>query len=360
MPDVLLALFNPSVRARWEALGVADRVARLQQERLLPIALAHAHSAGCLDSLQAGLWEIVVQRGRLTAEIDDQLLERVLPAMHARGCRPLLLKGAALGRWLYAAPELRLGSDIDLLVDPRRRLDAHAVLTAVGLCSDGYSHHNLASNQATYVDKETGRHIDLHWALSTVPELACRFDFEQLDSAAISLERPSSARVFGRIDALMHSVVHYCAHEAVDDRPLIWLYDLTLLARGFDASSWAELDSRVRNARLAGLHAAAFQLAAATFPLELPGALMQQWRALGTAECTSGLLQTNSIPALRLLRSISCMTSLRGRIGYLRARLVPSAAWMQGRYGTTNRYQLFKAYLHRWSDGLMQAVLLRR
>lgn len=356
---MLLALLNSKVREQWAALGIADQIAQLQRQRLLPVALAYLRSIGNLDSLHAGLWEIVVQRGRESAAIDDQLLERVLPALQARGCRPLLLKGAALGRWLYDAPELRLGSDIDLLVDPRRRLDAHAALTAAGMQSDGYSHHNLASNQATYVDKETRRQIDLHWALSTLPELACRFDFEQLDSAGIDLEQPASARVLGRVDALMHSVIHYCAHQPADDRPLIWLYDLTLLARGLDARGWAELDRKVRSAQLAGLHAAALQLAAESFSLELPVVLLQKWRELGNAECTGALLRVNPGPVRRLLHSLGCITSMRERIAYLRARLIPVDEWMRGRYGATNGPQLCMAYVHRWADGLMQGVRSR-
>jgi len=199
MTDDLLALLSPAIRKEWGALGVTDLIAQLQRHRLLPIALAHARQAnGGLDGLRAGLWDALMAAGRSDAAKDRRLLERVLPALAARGCRALLLKGAALGRWLYVAPELRPGSDVDLLIDARMRLDAHAALVAAGLQSDGYSQHDLASNQAPYVDPETGRQIDLHWALNVVPELACRFDFAQLDQDAIDLSEPAGARALGR------------------------------------------------------------------------------------------------------------------------------------------------------------------
>jgi hypothetical protein len=154
----------------------------------------------------------------------------------------------------------------------------------------------------------------------------------------------------------MHSVIHYCAHQPANDRPLIWLHDLTLLARGLDPSGWAELDRKVRIAQLAGLHVAALKLAAEAFPLELPAALLQDWYALGARECTNSLLRVKPGPVQRGLQSLSCITSLRGRIAYLRARLFPPVDWMRGRYGATNALQLSIAYLYRWADGLRQAV----
>lgn len=361
MTDDLLSLMSPAIRKQWGALGVTDLIAQLQRHRLLPIALAHARQAnGGLDGLRAGLWDALMAAGRSDAAKDRRLLERVLPALAARGCRALLLKGAALGRWLYAAPELRPGSDVDLLIDARKRLDAHAALVAAGLQSDGYSQHDLASNQAPYVDPETGRQVDLHWALNVVPELACRFDFAQLDRDAIDLVEPAGARALGRVDALMHTVIHYFAHRPASDRPLIWLHDLTLLARGLDADGWADLDRKVRRMELAGLHAAALHLAAESFPLELPAALIAQWQTLGQGECTRTLLESDGGPFRRLLHSLSCVTTLRGRMAYLRARLFPATLWMRGRYGAQGGMQLAAAYLRRWTAGLGQSLNARR
>lgn len=359
MTDALLELLTPSAREPFMGLGFSTRISRLQHHRLLPIALAHARELGELDALQVGLQESLTTAGRQIAERDSRLLERVLPVLDGIGCRALLLKGAALGRWLYAAPELRPGSDVDLLIDPRFRLAAHAALTAAGLRSDGYSQHDHASNQATYVDPDSGRQIDLHWALSVVPELACRFDFSTLYGDAIELPTPRGARALGRVDALMHGVIHFHAHRPVNERPLIWLHDLALLARGLDSDGWAQLDRKTRSAGLAGLHAAALQEVARCFPLQLPATQLQQWQQLGRGECTSALMHADRGPLRRLLHSLNCITTLRGRLAYLRARLLPTAEWMRGRYAATNALQLSRAYLRRWADGLRQAVNAR-
>lgn len=356
----LLDFLAPPMRDRWSALPVLDQIGQLQRHRLLPLALAHARHAGReLGPLVEGMWNALMATGQRNAQLNSASLGRILPALAARGCRALLLKGVALGSWLYPAPELRLSSDIDLLIDANRRLDAHAALTEVGLQSDGYSHHDHASNQATYHDPESNRQIDLHWALSVVPELACRFDFAALDADAIDLPQLAGARALGRVDALMHSVVHYYAHQPVVDRPVIWLHDMALLARGLDAQGWAELDRKARKAQLAGLHAAALREAAQWFPLDLPAELLRQWTALGGDECTSHLLNADVRPLRRLLHSLACVTSMRARIAYLRARLFPAAAWMRGRYAATSGLKLAHAYLNRWSTGLRQALLAR-
>lgn len=360
MADALLDILTLPIRDQWRTLTVSQQIAQLQRHRLLPIALAQLRAqAGGLQGLLAGFWDSLMTAGRRSAESDTQLLGRVLPALSARGCRALLLKGAALGRWLYPAPELRPSSDIDVLIDARWRLEAHAALTAAGLLSDGYSHHDQASKQATYLDPESGRQIDLHWALNVVPELACRFDFSALEADSIELSHPAGARALGRVDALMHAVIHYHAHQPANDRPVIWLHDMALLARGLDAEGWVELDRKVRRARLAGLHAAALDQAANWFPLELQAEHLQQWRALGVSECTARLLSADAKPLVRLLHSLSCVPTMRGRIDYLRARLFPALEWMRGRYATTSGSQLAKAYLLRWTEGLRQSVSAR-
>ena len=48
-------------------------------------------------------------------------LERILPALEAADCRPLLLKGAALAIDVYPAPEQRWFLDVDVLVPLAQR-----------------------------------------------------------------------------------------------------------------------------------------------------------------------------------------------------------------------------------------------
>lgn len=357
MSAVSLQLLLPEVRERWSALPAAEQIALLQRHRLLPMALYQAQRNGeALSGLASGLWSTLEAAEHRRAQADEALLARALGALKQHGCTALLLKGAALGRWLYPAPELRPCSDIDLLVDPARRLDAHAALVSIGLCSDGYSQFDRASNQASYRDPLTNRQIDLHWALSVVPELACRLSFAEIEAEAMALVTPVGARAPGRVHALIHAVIHFHAHLPKADRPAIWLYDMVLLARGFDARGWAAVDAAVGRAQLAGLHAAALNEAQRWFALDMPAGLLQKWQQLGKHECTSAWAVPDPAPRQRLLRSLTCLPTMQQRLAYLAARLFPSPEWMRGRYAASTGLQLARAYLRRWARGMRQTL----
>jgi hypothetical protein len=335
----------------------SEQIATLQQQRLLAAALDHARRQGqTLAPVEQGLWDSLVTGQAAMVERDNALLTRLLPALAASGCPALLLKGAALGRWLYAMPELRPVTDIDLIVAPDKRLDAHKVLVELGCLSDGYSQHDLIANQARYRDRATGRDVDLHWALHVLPEVACRFDFDELMARSISLPAIPNGRALSRLDALMHSVVHYQAHQPPADRPLIWLYDLALLARGLGTAEWAALDRAVRVKQIAGLHAQALQEARRCFDLELPADLIDAWQLLGQRECSRNLINASRGHVARVGRSLACLPTMKQRTKYLLTCVFPSRDWMRGRYAATTGTQVLQAYLTRWFSGAKQSV----
>lgn len=353
MSHPLLLTLAPGMQVEWSRLSFGAIVDGLRRHGLLPVALdACPDAETILPSLRTTVEEAAQER----VGQEDSLISRVLEALSARGCAGLLLKGAALGRWLYPRPALRPASDVDLLVDPRRHLEAHAALTAAGLESDGYSQHDQASCQASYRDPVSTRHLDLHWALGVVPELARGFEFDALLERSQPLASPAGARALGRVDALMHAVVHFRAHLPQEDRLAIWLYDIALLVRGLSGEEWSRLDRQVRGQGLAGLHAATLREAARWFPMELPGPLLQAWAAAGAREPTRHWLQPDARPLARLAHSLRALPTLGERLAYLRARLLPSRAWMRGRYRAAGSRGLVLAYLRRWLSGLGQLV----
>ncbi len=352
MTSALLDVFSVPIREDLRRRSLAEQVATLQENRLIAAALDDAVRSGRnLEPMEQAFWDVLVTAQAPAIERDNQLLARLLSALAARGCSALLLKGAALGRWLYARPELRPVTDVDLLVAPHERLVAHQVMVDLGLESDGYSQHDLVGNQARYRDRASGREVDLHWALHVLPELACRFDFTELMARSIPLSEIPGCRALGRVDALMHAVVHYEAHQPVSDRPLVWLYDLALLARGMTAHDWVELDSKVRARRIAGLHAHALADASRWFEIELPARRMSDWQALGRGECTRNLIDASRGHVARVLRSLACLPSLGRRLAYLRVCLFPPHAWIRGRYAVHGMAGTLAAYFTRWFSG---------
>lgn len=352
MSNCLVDLFSPEVRKDLGGRSLAEQIATLQKNRLIAAALdAAVRSGHRLEPIERAFWDALVPAQAPAIERDNQLLMRLLSALADRGCSALLLKGAALGRWLYVRPELRPVTDMDLLVAPHQRLVAHEVMTGLGLESDGYSQHDLVGNQARYRDRVSGREVDLHWALHVLPEIACRFDFTELMARSIPVDGIPGCRALGRVDALMHAAVHYEAHQPVADRPLVWLYDLALLARGLTGAEWTELDQMVRSKQFAGLHAHALADARRWFEFEIPARMVSDWQVAGRRECSRNLIDASRGHVARVLRSLACLPSLKQRASYLRVCLFPPHDWMRGRYAVDSVTGMIAAYFRRWFSG---------
>lgn len=356
MSGSLLELFSPAIREKLARRSLSEQIATMQENRLIGIAIERSiHGGRKLEPIEQAFWDVLVAQAP-TIESDNQLLTRLLAALAGRGCSALLLKGAALGRWLYPRPELRPVTDIDLLVAPGDRLVAHQVMISLGLESDGYSQHDLVSNQARYRDRASGREVDLHWALHVLPEIACRFKFADLMRRSIAVPGIPGARALGRVDALMHAVVHYEAHQPVSDRPLVWLYDLALLTRGMSDQEWDEVDALARSKQIAGLHAHALLDAQRWFDVQLPIGRISDWQVAGQRERTGNLVDASRGHVVRVLRSLASLPSLGQRLSYLRVCLFPPHEWMRGRYAVSGVRGMFAAYLTRWFSGLREVA----
>src|SRR5437763_13332738 len=86
------------------------------------LALARHHRVHLLLGDRASVTELADER-RTAAVIEalrEAELRRVLTALDAAGIRAIVFKGAALARTHYAASELRIRSDTDILVPPDR------------------------------------------------------------------------------------------------------------------------------------------------------------------------------------------------------------------------------------------------
>jgi hypothetical protein len=125
----------------------------------------------------------------------------VVAAMHARGIRPVLLKGPVIARWLYAdAPWTRPYVDVDLLVAPDDAVTARALLVGLGfepaehpvLPQDG--HHALP-----FLRRRDGATVDLHRSFHGLdglsPERIWRAVSEHLEPiivAGVELDAPDA------------------------------------------------------------------------------------------------------------------------------------------------------------------------
>jgi hypothetical protein len=163
---------------------------------------------------------------RRTQELDVAAAE-ALDAFEAAGVQSLLLKGAALARFLYAAEQQRGYSDVDLLVAPDHLAAARRALSALGYTNTTAARGVEDIAGAVHADTWVRRNqtigplmIDLHSRLPGVnapPDLA----WQVLASRQVEIELGGRhASVLPREGLALHVATHAAQHGPDDPRPL--------------------------------------------------------------------------------------------------------------------------------------------
>lgn len=332
-----LQFLVPARQAALLALRPGDRLSVLRRQRLLPMA-------------QAGKKRNGVQ----VLSASDRALTKVLDDFAATGIPALVLKGTALAHSLYEHAELRPRTDADVLIAHHQLDDAITSLERLGFSTPARSLHDAISTQMTFSASDPDIcAIDLHFALSNRPEFARSFSFSDLWTDAIALPRLSpQARALHPRHALMLAAMHYYGHSPVNERPAIWLFDIALLARSLDASSWAKVDLEGRAVGICGLLAAAIDETRTWFDCPYPQKLLDGWRKQRSREWRSARVETQSPPWRDLNLALRGLPSFADRLRYLWRRAFPEPEWMRAEYGAATRTELLRAYLIRLMRGL--------
>ena len=264
-------------------------------------------------------------------------LRAVLQCLHQADIPVLVLKGVALGQWLYPAPYLRESSDVDLLLASRDdALCAAAVLEGLGYDmahAPGRFQHELACQGDGLPD------LDLHWALSDWPVLDRLPDFDTLLASSIPLPGlGAGARGLDAPHALLHACVHRASNLSADlgDR-LKWLYDLHLLAAVLDRDGgWPSFLAICEQAQTCGIDAEGLAAATALFGTPVPPAVSA---ALAAARIHEPLDATR-LSDWRYIQKLN-FRALPGwgtRLAWIGGRLLPPAGHLRALYGEDLSY----------------------
>ncbi len=193
--------------------------------------------------------------GRAAAEVAGACaqLSQILSAFQAAGVTPMLLKGAALARFVYADPALRPFGDVDVLV-PFEQIDrAHTTLVQAG-----YAIHGGAPAPADrrwrhargYYDPEGRRlPVDLHWRYAGYP-LLVGIDYAAVFARARTAEVDGGpARVPSPEDLLLALSVHFQRDLWYRKPRLRYLRDVTEVVRRYQVD-WERTVRSVQDAPL--------------------------------------------------------------------------------------------------------------
>jgi hypothetical protein len=120
----------------------------------------------------------------------DWYTGQVARAMAGRALRPILLKGPAVSRWLYADdPRSRPYADADILLSPTQRGEGEAVLTDLGFeRTAGSSLRDEPPHAATWRRTTDGALVDLHRTLHGCEHVAESMVWEAVAGATETMD----------------------------------------------------------------------------------------------------------------------------------------------------------------------------
>lgn len=217
------------------------------------------------------------------------LLQRVDEVLGKADVPFVVLKGPALAWRAYSRPDLRLYSDLDLLVAPAVFPAALAALEDSGLVVLDRNWPLIRRDVAGEVKlaAEDGTPVDLHWDLFFSDDLRRTFPIPVVNvmARARPLRRDAGAEflTLDAADTLVHVAVHACLGGG--DR-LVWLKDLDGCVR-YDTPDW---DAVVRRSHRWSVHLLVCLMLArarATLGTDVPDDVL---RALAPAAPWRGLL----------------------------------------------------------------------
>jgi len=308
------------------AMRPGDRVSILRRHRLLPLAA----------------------QAELTPADSDDALSQVLHSLQQAQISHLVLKGAAHANHLYARASFRPRTDSDLWVPVASVEGASAVLLRLGYRETSVPDDPLAQQKSFAPPVALGKPIDLHIALSNLPEFSLQFSFDRLHSRSIALPRISPmARGLCAVDSILHSTMHYFGHTPAAERPAIWLLDLALTATHLSDEQWSELDRESRACGVASLLAAAIDLSQTWFHCPCPDNLHAAWRGHADDEWRSARLAEQSSVGAELRLAVRAFPDWTSRCRYLWRRAFPGAEFMRNCGALTPGSHLPLAYLKR-------------
>lgn len=278
--------------------------------------------------------------------------QRVLAALADARIDLLVLKGAALARWLYARAHWRPRGDLDLLfaseADSAR---AEAALAALGYRWDGVLANGVCVER-TLVGALHGiaHYIDLHWRLTPHPAYADRFDFATLWRDRQPLPGLRGGFGLGVVHALAHAALHRVANRWLgeEDR-VVWLYDIHLLVGRLRPDDATTVPDCARVHGVAAPMRDALERSADWLGTKVPASTLSALAALAADETFqpehSHDRRKYEWQALRRL-------PLAQRLNHAWRQWCPPVAYMRQRYGAQSLPALAIAYLRRWLDGL--------
>jgi hypothetical protein len=299
------------------------------------------------------------------------LLSKVLSSLQTVGIIPIVFKGTALAYSLYQSPASRARADTDILIREadlarcRDILKSHGLANPTGIPGDQLSH------EETWVSMtpESGYHaIDLHYQINNSNVLSQLFTYDELYSSGSWIEKD---QLFAWIPSRVHSLLIACMHREVhkfspfyldgkaiyDGNKLIWLYDISLLARSFDSQDWNYLADAARTKGLSASCVEGLELAVTQFACPFPPAIQSRLKVDDRNSTVTMYLRGSELK--REFMNYRAISGVQRKLKFLAQLFFPPSDYMRWKYRDSQFSWLPWLYLRRAVEGLGDRFLRR-
>jgi len=335
-----------------QALANADGLALAAREGVLPLLEAQLRASPHWMQLPSQVRDGLQEAARQARALDlyrQHELSRVAAALATGGLRVLLLKGNALGLWLYPQPYLRVNRDIDLLLASRNDVErAIGLLAALGYVAEPDPGRLFFERKCQLRVQGSNRcELDLHSKLLNAPMFADVLPFDTLWADAQGLPGlPVQVRALNVVHALLHACLNRVLDIQVGEpERLKLLYDVHLLVGRMDTHAWARLQELAIGRGIAGACIRVFMEARAWLQTPFPADVLTGLEDAAQREA----LDWSRLEDWRYIqwRHFLALPDIRTRLRWLYERLFPTYSRMRGRYGDGSWWQLMGWRLRR-------------
>lgn len=335
----LIAALNHQTLPDLPATQWPELLALAGSEGVLPYLDSRLHSYPALSTISSELRESISQAAKRA--VLDQLpfyaeQQRIYQALNDDNMPFLVLKGAALGQWLYDSPTQRSITDLDIWFADRQAVNALAnLLQPLGYIPVAAGGELTGLQRAFDKDLHGNKiRVDAHWSLFNSMVLANTLPFEEAYSRSQGIAiQNQPARALSLTDALINAIGHRALKQLSGQaNTLKWLIDQHLLFKALDVDQWQQWLEQCKQAGISDLALEALEHSQRTFQTKAP---VDVFKALAGNASQEKIKRTWFLSWPRYqwheMKAVSPRLSIRLR--WFKQKLLPNPEAMREGYG---------------------------
>ena len=275
---------------------------------------------------------VALVREELRSKIYYEVLADLCSRLQQNSIDHVLLKGAALGTWLYPSPYIRHNHGIDLLVSEQ---DLNAVISL--LIVAGFKKRSGSKYE---YEHSTGLPVTAHTKVLHHPYLQDK----QADIQQITIEGTPAKTL--SLDSHLHQIIGNAPFSGSNSN-LRWIVDVFYIV-GTNQVDWSEFVNAAQRAGLGLFYAEVLDYMNQQFATAVPSRVLAELRN-DAHNNMHAILFTGLLTALRTHRRVwqALVHSSRLRAKFIVFSLLPPTNFLRWRYDINTKLQIFGWYMKR-------------